>query len=120
MEPTDFKKTLLSTLEREIPELQNKIQAGAVDARTQAPFAAYTVPEETPIRTLQGIAGYLTMFEVSVYDSKFAGAEKLKHRVIAALEGAELSGKISHFKSASTDYYPDYDLHGITLTFRVM
>ena len=24
------------------------------------------------------------------------------------------------FKSASTDYYPDYDIHGVALTFRIV
>ncbi len=116
----DFKKTLISLLERKIPDLRDKIQAGAVDAGTQPPFAAFTVPEETPVRTLHGIAGYTTTFEVAVYDAKFAGAEKLKHAVIAALEGAELGGKRSRFKSSSTEFYPDYDLHGVALTFRIV
>lgn len=116
----DFKKTLIALLEREVPDLRDKIQAGAVDAGTQPPFAAFTVPEETPVRTLHGIAGYTTTFEVAVYAAKFAGAEQLKHRVIAALEAAELSDKRCRFKSASTEFYPDYDLHGITLVFRIV
>lgn len=116
----DFKKTLIALLERAIPDLRDKIQAGAVDAGTQPPFAAFTVLEDTPIRTLHGIAGYVTTFEVAVYDSKFAGAERLKHAIIAALEGAKLGDKRSRFKSASTEFYPDYDLHGITLTFRIV
>lgn len=116
----DFKKALLSLLEEAIPDLRDKIQAGAVDAGTQPPFAAFTVPEETPVRTLHGIAGYVTTFEVAVYDAKFAGAEQLKHAVIAALEGAELDDKRSRFKSSSTEFYPDYDLHGITLVFRIV
>lgn len=117
---TDFKKQLIALLEREIPELADRIQAGAVDARTPAPFAAFSVPEETPVRTLHGIAGYRTMFEVAVYDSKFSGAERLKRRVIAALEGAEFDGKRSRFVSSATEYYADYDLHGATMTFRIV
>lgn len=121
MIPTDdFKKTLLALLEGAIPDLRDKIQAGAVDAGTQPPFAAFTVPEETPVRTLHGIAGYTTTFEVAVYDAKFAGAEQLKHAVIAALEGAELGDKCCRFKSSSTEFYPDYDLHGVALTFRIV
>lgn len=116
----DFKKTLIALLEREVPDLRDKIQAGAVDARTQPPFVAFTVPEETPVRTLHGIAGYVTTFEVSVYDTKFAGAEKFKHKVISALEGAQLGDKRSRFKSSTTEFYPDYDLHGITLIFRIV
>ncbi len=84
---TDFKKQLISLLEREIPELADKIQAGAVNARMPAPFAAFTTPEETPVRTLHGITGYLTMFEVAVYDNRLSGAECRRHRVIAALGG---------------------------------
>ena len=117
---TDFKKQLIAFLEREIPELADKIQAGAVDARTPAPFAAFSVPEETPVRTLHGIAGYRTMFEVAVYDSKFVGVEHLMRRVIAALEGAEFDGKRSRFVSSAMEYYADYDLHGATMSFRII
>ena len=116
----DFKKRLIAQLEAAIPELRDKIQAGAVDERTAAPFAAFSVPEETPVRTLHGIAGFVTTFEVSIYDAKFAGAENLKHAVIAALEGAELGDARCRLKSSSTEFYPDYDLHGITLTFRIV
>lgn len=117
---TDFKKELIATLEREIPELQDKIQAGAVDERTQTPFAAFSTPEEIPIRTMHGIAGYVTTFEIAVYDKKVASLEKLKHRAIAALEGQVLTDRRCSFKSSSTDYYPDYDIHGVTLIFRVI
>lgn len=117
---TDFKKELISILEQEIPELRDKIQAGAVDERTQTPFAAFSTPEEIPIRTMNGIAGYVTTFEIAVYDKKVAALECLKHRVIAALEGQVLTDRRCSFKSSSTDYYPDYDIHGVTLTFRIV
>ena len=117
---TDFKKQLISLLEREIPELADKIQAGAVDARTPVPFAAFTTLEETPVRTLHGIAGYRTMFDVAVYNSRFSGTERLMRRAIAALEGAEFDGKRSRFVSSATEYYADYDLHGATMTFRIV
>lgn len=117
---TDFKKQLIALLEREIPELADRIQAGAVDARTPAPFAAFSVPEETPVRTLHDIAGYRTMFEIAVYNSKFSDTERLKRRAVAALEGAEFDGKRCRFKSSSTEYYTDYDLHGATLSFCIV
>lgn len=117
---TDFKTELISILEQQIPELRDKIQAGAVDERTASPFAAFTTPEEIPIRTFHGIAGYVTTFEVAVYEQKIAALERLKHRVIAALEGQTLTNRRCSFKSSSTDYYPDYDLHGATLTFRIV
>lgn len=117
---TDFKKELIATLEWEIPELRDKIQAGAVDERTTTPFAAFSTPEEIPIRTMHGIAGYVTNFEIAVYDKKVAALERLKHRVIAALEGQVLTDRRCSFKSSSTDYYPDYDIHGVTLNFRII
>ncbi len=117
---SDFKTELITLLETSIPELRDKIQAGAVDERTATPFAAFTSPEETPIRTIHGIAGYTTTFEIAVYDKKFASVETLKHRIIATLEGAELSYRRCYLKSTSSDYYADYDLHGITLTFKIV
>lgn len=44
IEMTDFNKPLISLLEREIPELADRIQVGAVNAQTLAPFAALSVP----------------------------------------------------------------------------
>lgn len=117
---TDFKKELIVILEQQIPELRDKIQAGAVDERTTIPFAVFSTPEEIPVRTIHGIAGYATTFEVAVYDKKVAALERLKHRVIAALEGQVLADRRCSFKSSSTDYYPDYDIHGAMLNFRII
>lgn len=117
---TDFKTELIALLEREIPELRDKIQAGAVDERTTTPFAAFSTPDETPVRTMDGIAGYVTTFEVAVYEQKTSALEKLKHRIIAALEGQMLTDRRCSFKSSATDYYADYDIHGVTLTFRIV
>lgn len=68
----DFKTELLRIIERAIPELKDKIQAGAVDATTKAPYAAFNTPKEVPIRTMHGIAGYLVTFELSVFHSPTA------------------------------------------------
>lgn len=116
----DFKTELITLLETAVPELHDKIQAGAVDERTATPFAAFTTPEEVPIRTIHGIAGYTTTFEIAVYDKKVVSVETLKHRIIATLEGAGLSYRRCYLKSTSSDYYADYDLHGITLTFKIV
>lgn len=117
---TDFKVEILAILEAALPELGDRIQAGAVDERTATPFAAYTTPEETPMRTKSGIAGYLTTFEVSLYDKRIASLELLRHRVIAVLERKELGERVCTYRSSTTDYYPDYDLHGATMTFRIV
>lgn len=116
----DFKIKLIALLEKQVPELKDKIQAGAVDAETPVPYATYSTPEETAIRTIHGIAGYTTTFELSVYHSKMSEAEKLKHRVIKVLERTELADKKCLYKSAEYAFYPDYNIHGYNLTFRIV
>ena len=61
---SDFKTALIEVIQTAVPELEGKIQCGAVDAETVAPFATYSTPEESPVRTKDGIAGYETLFEV--------------------------------------------------------
>lgn len=116
----DFKSSILTTLSDNVPELDGKIQAGAVDEKTTAPFATYTTPEEKPVRTLSGVAGYETAFEVSLYDNRFAGVEDLKRKVIRALDDLQLDGRSCRYRSAQSDYFPQYDLHSYTLTFRII
>ena len=45
---TDFKVEILAILEAALPELGDRIQAGAVDERTPAPFAAIQRPKRLP------------------------------------------------------------------------
>ena len=127
----DFKSSILTTLSDNVPELDGKIQAGAVDEKTAAPFATFTTPEEKPLRTLSGVAGYETTFEltvyhsrvafeVSLYDNRFAGVEELKRKVIRALDDLQLDGRSCRYRSAQSDYFPQYDLHSYTLTFRII
>jgi len=117
---TDFKTELIKIVEAAIPELKGKIQAGAVDAETPVPYAAFTVPEETPLRTIHGIAGTVTTFDMAVFHTKLSVTEELKRRTIAALDNAELGGKRCIFKSSEYAFYADYDIHGYTITFRVV
>ena len=42
----DFKTAFIAALEAAAPELRGKVQAGAVDAETPVPYAAFTTPEE--------------------------------------------------------------------------
>lgn len=116
----NFKSIILEALEDCIPQLRDKVQAGAVDEKTPTPFATFSIPEERPLRTLSGIAGFETTFEVSLYDSRFAGAEALKREVLVALDERTINGKTLRYRSSTTDYYPQYDLHSVTLTFRIV
>lgn len=117
---TDYRIQLIKAVEDAVPELRDKIQAGAVDAGTPAPFATFSTPEEKPIRTKNGIVGYDIFFEVTVYDKKVSSAEQIRHKVLKALEGKELGNKRCWYKSYNTDYYPEYDLHSATLSFRII
>lgn len=116
---SDFKTALIEVIQTAAPELEGKIQCGAVDAETVAPFATYSTPEESPVRTKDGIAGYDTLFEVEVFDTRVGGAEVLKRKVRGAIEGLVVEGKVCRFRGASSEYYPDYDLHSWTLTFKI-
>lgn len=121
MSNANFKSQLIVILEDGIPELKDKVQAGAVDEKTPSPFAVFSYPEEKPLRTLDGIAGFETSLELSVYDRRFAGAESLRKRVITLLDGIHLQeGKSLRYRSATYDYFPDYDLHSVTLNFRIV
>ena len=117
---TDFKKEIIAKLEATIPELKGKIQAGAVDAETPVPYAAFTVPEETPLRTIHGIAGTVTTFDLAVFHTKLSVTEELKSRTIAALDTRAIDGKRCIFKSSEYAFYADYNIHGYTITFRVV
>ena len=117
---SDFRTTLIAAIESAATELSGKIQCGAVDEGTTAPFATYSTPEERPLRTKDGIAGCDIVFEVEVYDNRVAGAESLKQKVRGVIEGLVVDGRTCRFRSASSDYYPDYDLHSYTLTFKVL
>ncbi len=116
----DFKTELLRIIEVEIPELIDKVQAGAVDAETTVPYAAFSTPEEVPIRTIHGIAGYSTTFEISVFHSSISEVEKLKSKLINTLEGATLNSKICYYKSSESAFFHQYNLHSYTLTFRIL
>ncbi len=115
----DFKKELIAKLEKAAPELKGKVQAGAVDAETPAPYAAFTTPEETPLRTIHGIAGIQTTFEIAVFHTKLAAVEVLKERVIATLDLASLAGRRCTYRSSEYGFYADYNIHGYTITFRI-
>lgn len=117
---SDFRTAVIELIETAAPELTGKVQCGAVDENTTAPFATYSTPEEVPVRTKDGIAGYDTLFEVEVYDNRVAGAESLKQKVRGVIEGLVVDGRTCRFRGASSDYYPDYDLHSYTLTFKIL
>ena len=116
----DFKKDLIAQLEKAIPELKGKVQAGAVDAETPVPYSAFTVPEEVPIRTIHGIAGTTVSFELAVYHNKMSSLESLKNKVLNALDLSTLDGKRCYYRSSEYGFYPDFNIHGYTITFKIV
>lgn len=115
----DFRTAIIDAIEADYPALLGKVQCGAVDEGTTAPFATFGTPEERPLRTKDGIAGSDTLFEVEVFSSTVVQAEYLKRKAIAAVDGLRFGGQGCRYRGASSDYYPDYDLHSWTLTFKV-
>lgn len=115
----DFKTAFIAALEAAAPELRGKVQAGAVDAETPVPYAAFTTPEETPLRTKHGIAGVQTLFEVALIHDRMASVEALKCKAIRALDEMSFAGGHCIWKSSEYSYYADFDLHGYTITFRI-
>jgi hypothetical protein len=116
----DFKTEFISALERAVPELKGKVQAGAVDAETPVPYAAFSTPEEVPLRTKDGIAGVQVLFDLGVFHSKMAAAETLKRKTIEALDGVTLAGKRCVYKSSEYGFYADFNIHGYTITFKIV
>ncbi len=115
----DFKTEFIAALEAAVPELRGKIQAGAVDAETPVPYAAFTTPEEMPLRTKHGIAGVQTLFEVALIHDRMASVEALRRKAIRALDGMTFAGGRCIWKSSEYGYYADFDLHGYTITFKI-
>ncbi len=113
----DFKTAFIAALERAVPELKGKVQAGAVDAETPVPYAAFSTPEEVPLRTKAGVQ---VLFDLGVFHSKMAAAETLKRKTIAALDGTALAGKRCIYKSSEYGFYADFNIHGYTVTFRIV
>ena len=116
----DFKTELIKLIEKAVPELKDKIQAGAVDATTKPPYACFTTPEEQPIRTIHGIAGYTINFEVAVFHNQLFEVEKLKAKLINALEGVGLINKRCYYKSSEYAFFAEYNLHSYSLTFKII
>ncbi len=72
------------------------------------------------LRTKDGIAGVQVLFDLSVFHSKMAAAETLKRRTIAALDGTTLAGKRCIYKSSEYGFYADFNIHGYTITFKIV
>lgn len=109
---------IIAALEAAIPELDGKIQPGAVDAETETPYAAITVSEE-PIRTKEGIVGYKSVCELQVYDKTMSQTQHLKARIIDTLDGCRFADKCLTYTSGDYSYFQDWQVHGYNLTFNL-
>lgn len=117
---TDFTVELISKLEIAIPELKNKVQAAEDDLDFFLPYVAYTIPQEVPVHTSRGIAGYNTLFEIVVYHSKSSEIEQLKHQVIKAIDGESIAEKRCYFKSGASRIRSDVKIPGYIMTFKIV
>lgn len=89
----------------------------AVSAR--APYAVYE-SEESPIRTLSGIAGYEGTCTISVYGFSIANLEALVNRIIALLDGQVFDGRKYYYDSASSGEAADAGLVFKNLIFNTL
>lgn len=116
----DFKVQIIALIEQKISALKDKIQIGAVDAETEAPYAVINAPIETAIRTIHGIAGYDTTFDLLVFHNKLSECETLKNQIVDALESKKLDTKTCLYKSSEYSYFHELNIHGYTLTFKII
>lgn len=115
-----FIEDFIDLISDNFPSLDGKIQHGAVDAETQPPFAAYTIPEEQPIRSFHGIIGYRTTFDLTIIGQTLSEVTDLKMKIIKVVEKDEINGKRCRLEKSQTEFFPDYDFDGILLTFKIL
>lgn len=104
-----------------MPELSGRVYPGAAPNGTATPYIVYDVPNETPIITKDGIAGYVTMLEVFVASSSKLGSDDLKKKLIARANYQPIGESKMKFKSSEYSYLTNGDikLHLNTLTFKI-
>lgn len=110
---------IIERLELETPTLKSKIYPGAADASAIVPYSAYK-SKESPIRSKDGIVGYNTIFELAVFEKTLLDAKAIKEKVVEALEGFSEDVWRLSYDGSQDIYYPEYDIHGITLTFKIL
>lgn len=117
---TEFIAAFIELIESELPQLVDKIQHGAVDAEIQPPYAAYSVPASEPIRTIHGIVGYTTTFELIIVDRSLAQVDELSRKIIRITEITEIADRRCRLSGMSTDFFEAVSLNGIILTFKIL
>lgn len=110
---------IIDRVETCIPELKDKIQMGAVDEETSTPYATIK-HTQIPIITKQGIAGYRWELDVSVFHSTMDEEEVLKDKIINFLDGFNSGEKKVRFQNAAYEFYHEYNIHGYSLTFKIV
>lgn len=110
---------VIKRLESTVPELKGKIQVGAVDEETKTPYAVCSQPEEVPIRTIHGIAGYRTTLDLNVYHLRKSEADRLKASCVTALDGWKWEGRKFYYTGGSEEFSYEYNIHANLLTFKI-
>lgn len=109
---------LIEAIERAAPELRDKIFPAAADAETPAPYAAYK-SGKTPLRTKDGIVAMDETLELAIFDTTMLALSLIETVIIGALDGAELLEKRVTFTQSEQGYYPEFDMHSKSLTFKI-
>ena len=107
--------SLLNVLSHILPTYPPDVPQG-----TRAPYAVYT-RRETPVRTMDGIAGYDGTITISIYAASQAYVESLASRIIEAIDNKTI-GDCSYYYEGADDgeSYADIGLDSKTLTFNTL
>lgn len=115
----DFKALIIERIEEHIPELKDNIQPSAVDAETPIPYAVFK-SSETPIRTIHGIVGSETAFEITVFHTMLPPLEDIKSRLIECLDGGTFGSSRCFYKASNGDFEWAQGEHFYSLTFKIL
>lgn len=109
---------IIEAIEHAAPKLAGKIHPAALDAETLAPYAAYK-SGKIPIRTKDGIVGFDTSFELVIFDTTMLDLVGMETDIIEQIDGANFDTKRARFTQSEDGYFPDFDIHSKSLTFKI-
>lgn len=115
-----YKVQLIRVIEQGVVELKDKIQMGSVDEKTLVPYAAISIIEDEPIYTCNGIAGNKTVVDITVCASSPNSVDLLKDKIIISLNFIDIFQRRCYFIGSEYTYYSEHNVHGYTLTFKLI
>ncbi|MFR9500650.1 MAG: hypothetical protein SNH18_09435 [Rikenellaceae bacterium] len=109
-------------LNAELPELGSRIQPNAVDYASPTPYLAYTLPEEQPIHTIHGVAGYYVVMDIAIVCNTYAELQSIINKIVATLDRQTIAAHRFYLQSLKDQFFQDEklrNLHGKILKFKI-